>query len=122
MNKLVIKDKYDYLFKFHKYLLESWKDTPLNSNQKISICLVRAKLSIYAGLFNNNKEQYDIGIAKFMKYSIESIDLSNDVEVKIIDIHFNNNIYGNSEGKRQLGIKLKQQYDKYISLGNVYFK
>lgn len=121
MDKKVIKDKYEYLFEFHERLLESWKGTILNSNQKISICIVRAKLSIYAGLFNNNKEQYDIGIAKFIKYSTESIELSNDVEVKIVDIHFNNSIYGNSEGKRQLGKKLKQQYDKYISLGKEIF-
>lgn len=121
MDKKVIKNKYEYLFMFHEHLLESWKGTILNSSQRISICIVRAKLSIYAGLFNNNKEQYDIGITKFMKYSTESIELSNDVEVKIVDIHFNNSIYGNSEGKRQLGIKLKQQYDKYISLGKEIF-
>ena len=121
MNKTLIKQKYDYLVKFQKHLLDSWKGTILNSNQKISIYIIKAKLTIYAGLFNNNKQQYDIGITKFIEYSIESIELSNNVEVKIIDIQFNDIIYKKSEGKRQLGLKLKQQYDKYISLGKEIF-
>lgn len=121
MNKTLIKEKYEYLFMFHKHLLDSWKHTILNSNQIISICIVRSQLCIYAGLFNNNKEQYDIGIQKFIKYSTESIELSNDVEVKIVDIRFNNDIYSNSEGKRQLSLNLKKKYDKYISLGKEIF-
>jgi hypothetical protein len=36
-------------------------------------------------------------------------------------MRFNNDIYSNSEGKRQLGLKLKQKYDKYISLGKEIF-
>ena len=121
MNKTLLKEKYEYLFMFHNHLLDSWKNTILNSNQIISICIVRSQLCIYAGLCNNNKEQYDIGITKFIKYSTESIELSNDVEVKIVDMRFNNDIYSNSEGKRQLSLNLKKKYDKYISLGKEIF-
>lgn len=121
MNKTLIKKKYDYLFKLHQYLLDNWKDTILNSNQKISICILRAKLGIYAGLLNSNKEQYDIGITKFIEYSSESIELSNDVEVKIINMSFTFTNYENSEGKRQLSLILKRQYDIYISLGKEIF-
>jgi hypothetical protein len=121
MNKIVIKEKYEYLVKFYHHLLDSWKGTILNSNQKVSIYIIRAKLWIYAGLFNNNKEQYNTGINKFIEYSTESIELSDNIEVKIVDLHFNDTIYKNSEGKRQLGLKLKKQYDKYIILGKEIF-
>jgi formyltetrahydrofolate hydrolase len=121
MNKILIKKKYEYLLKLHQHLVDNWKDIMLNSNQQISICIIKAKLCIYEGLLNNNKEQYDIGITKFIEYSSESIELSNDVEVKIVDMCFNDTIYENSEGKRQLSLILKRQYDVYISLGKEIF-
>ena len=96
MDKTLIK-KYEYLLKLDQYLFDNWKDTILNSNQKISIYIIKAKICIYQGLLNDNKEQYDIGITKFIEYSTESIELSNDVEVKIVDMRFNDTIYENSE-------------------------
>jgi hypothetical protein len=120
MEEILLK-KHDYLVIFHKYLLDSWKDTILNSNQQISIYIIEAKLLIYKGLYNKNKEQYDLGLKHFIKYSTESIELSNDIGVKIINLDFISNIYENSEGKRQLALKLKQHYDKYILLGNKIF-
>ena len=72
-------------------------------------------------LYNNNKEQYNLGLKQFIEYSSESIELSNDIAVKIINLDFNSSIYENSEGKRQLALKLKQQYDKYILLGKKIF-
>ena len=120
MDEILLK-KHDYLLLFQQHLSDSWKDTILNSNQQISICIIKAKLLIYAGLYNNNKEQYNLGLNQFIKYSTESIELSNEIAVKIINLDFNSSIYENSEGKRQLALKLKQQYDKYILLGKKIF-
>lgn len=122
MNKALIKKKYEHLVNLEKKMESFCKDFPLTLTYILTIYLINAKLCIFAGLLNNNKSQYDFGITKFIQYSTESIDLSDDENVSCC-LHINNKItvYKNSEGKRQLGIKLKKQYNEYISWGKELF-
>jgi len=122
MNKALIKKKYEHLVNLEKKMESFCKDFPLTQPYILTIYLINAKLCIFAGLLNNNKSQYDFGIAKFIQYSTESIDLSDNEDV-ICCLHINNKVtvYKNSEGKRQLGIKLKKQYNEYISWGKEIF-
>ena len=118
--EIILKEKYDDMILFHLKLLNSWKDMKLNTSQEISIGIIQSKILIYEGLLNNNKERYDKGLKEFIEYSSEGIELSNEKEIKVINKD-NIIIYKNSEGKRQLGIILKKQYDKYILLGKKLF-
>ena len=122
MNKALVKKKYEHLANLEKKMELICKDFPLTKTYIINIYIINAKRCIFAGLLNNNKSQYDFGIAKFIKYSTESIDLSDNEDV-ICCLHINNKItvYKNSEGKRQLSLKLKKQYDEYISWGKQSF-
>ncbi len=122
MNSSLIKRKYNHLVNLEKKMELICKDFPLTQTYIITIYIINAKLCIFAGLLNNNKSQYDFGIAKFIQYSTESIDLSDNEDV-ICCLHINNKItvYKNSEGKRQLSLKLKKQYNEFISWGKEIF-
>jgi hypothetical protein len=98
-----------------------YKDFPLTLSYKLTIKMIAAKVCIYGGLLNNDKSLYDYGIANFLQYSTESIDLADNRDV--ISLHNPNkiNVYKNSEGKRQISLKLKTQYDEFISWGKQRF-
>jgi hypothetical protein len=121
MNKALIKKKYEHLVNLEKKMESFCKDFPLTQTYILTIYVINAKRCICAGLLNNNKSQYNLGIAKFIQYSTESIDLADNEDV--ICLHVNNKItvYKSSEGKRQLGLKFKKQYDEYISWGKEIF-
>ena len=119
--KEIIKQRYKNLVNLKNKMERFCKDFPLTITYIITIYLINAKLYIFAGLLNNDKSQYEFGIEKFIQYSTESIDLSDDEQV--ICLHKNNkvSVYKNSEGKRQLSLKLKKQYDEYITWGKQRF-
>ena len=98
-----------------------YKDFPLTVSYKLTIKMIAAKVCIYGGLLNNDKSLYDYGIENFIQYSIESIDLADNRDVICLHNPNKMNVYKNSEGKRQISLKLKNQYDEYISLGKQRF-
>ena len=98
-----------------------YKDFPLTLSYKITIKIIAAKVCIYGGLLNNDKLLYDYGIANFIQYSTESIDLADNRDVICLHNPNKMNVYKNSEGKRQISLKLKKQYDEFISWGKQRF-
>ena len=121
MNEEFYLKQCEYLVSMREKLELIYKDFPLTLSYKLSIKIIAAKVCIFGGLLNNDKSLYDYGIENFIQSSTESIDLSNNRDV--ICLHNSNKItvYKNSEGKRQISLNLKNQYDEFISWGKQRF-
>jgi hypothetical protein len=121
MNEEFFLTQCEYLVSTREKLELIYKDFPLTLSYKLSIKIIAAKVCIYGGLLNNDKSLYDYGIANFIQSSTESIDLANNRDVICLHNPNKMNVYKNSEGKRQISLKLKNQYDEFVSWGKQRF-
>lgn len=115
IQKVILKANYIHL----KYMLNEIKNVylengydleNLESSQKTSVKLNEARLWMLSGLHNSNRQQYNKGLRRYMKYSEEM--LSNGRGFSSIK-NDSINHYDNSEALRQCGLDLKQDYDDF---------
>jgi hypothetical protein len=111
----IIKDMYnhikDNLDEIKKAYIESGFDLDnLEGPQKISVKLNESRMWMLSGLYNSNRQRYDTGLRKYMRYSEEMLSNGHGftaVKMETLD-H-----YANSEALRQCGLELKKDYDSF---------
>ena len=111
----IIKNMYnhlkDNLDEIKQAYLECGYDLDnLEGAQKISVKLNEARMWMLSGLYNSNRQRYNTGLRKYMRYSEEMLSNGHGftaVKTETLD-H-----YDNSEALRQCGLELKKDYDAF---------
>jgi hypothetical protein len=111
----VIKNMYnhlkDNLDEIKQAYLENGYDLDnLQGPQKISVKLNESRMWMLSGLYNANRQRYNKGLRKYMRYSEEM--LSNGHGFTAVKMESANH-YANSEALRQCGLELKEDYDAF---------
>ena len=113
--KQMLKDNYNYIKNTLNDLKQVYTENGydvenLQGSQKISVKLCEARMWMLCGLHNANRQQYNKGLKRYMKYSDEMLS-SNQGFSSIIQDNINH--YDNSEALRQCGLELKKDYDAF---------
>ena len=82
----------------------------LEGAQKISVKLTEARLWMLSGLHNFNRQQYNKGLKRYMKYSEEILSSGKGFTAVREDSIYH---FDNSEALRQSGIDLKKDYEAF---------
>jgi len=111
----IIKDMYNHLKvnldEIKQAYLEGGYDLDnLEGAQKISVKLNESRMWMLSGLYNSNRQRYDTGLRKYMRYSEQMLSNGHGfTSVKMDSL----NHYDNSEALRQCGLELKKDYDAF---------
>ena len=113
--KQMLKDNYNYIKDTLNDLKQMYTENGydvenLQGSQKVSVKLCEARLWMLSGLHNFNRQQYNKGLRRYMRYSEEMLSSGQGFSSIIQD---NINHYDNSEALRQCGLELKKDYDAF---------
>lgn len=90
----------------------------LEVGQKTTIKINESRMWMLSGLYNANRQRYNTGLRKYMRYSEEM--LSNGQGFTSIKMDSANH-YDNSEALRQCGLELKKDYDSFKEMEETVF-
>lgn len=115
IQRQVIKDSYNYLKESLGHMKQAYVEggydiENLQGSQKISVKLTEARMWMLSGLYNANRQRYNTGLRKYMRYSEEMLSSGQGFSAIKEDTI---NHYENSEALRQCGIDLKKDYDGF---------
>jgi len=120
--KLMAKENYEKCKRTKKELMENY-----DFSSNVTLKTIDACCWVFAGLYNGNKEQFEKGLKKYQKYTLEGLELSavegcsfveKDTDLSNYDSFEK---YDDSEAVRQMGREIKKDYDNFTLMGKMMF-